>query len=357
LYYLLMNMVQKDPSAITGTIAKGLGWIINLAFNAVYAFTQKNSLGISIIVLTIVVYTLLLPLSAKSQKSMMAMQRLNPEIEKIKKKYGQTKDPELTRKMNAEIQALYSKHKVNPLGGCLPLIIQMPIFFALIYLMNQSYLYITHLGNIYYDLANKIMNDVPHYKNLFLYVFAPHIPKGLNINMDSAHDMVKALSKLTSADWAMIFDPNSGLASFDPGGGYAKLATDSNTIEAIHQIFTQKQNIEMFFGLNLLDRSGWAFPGVIIPILTAGTTFLTSWLSTKLTQNSAAPGSGMQQKIMLFAMPLIMGFFTVNYAAGVGVYWITSSAYRTVQQFFLNKKYRVDSPADSPIETKEAKRK
>ena len=344
--YMLANMVQKDPWVVTGAIAKPLGWIINGAFNAVYYFTQSNSLGISIIALTIVVRFIMLPLAAKSHKSMVAMQRLNPEIEKIKNKYGQTKDPELTRKMNTEIQALYSKNKVNPLSGCLPMLIQMPIFFALMYVMNQSYLYITQLSNIYQNLASTIIS-VPNYTSVMVDVIIPHVPEALRpFDIAVADNMVRALNKLSPAEWQHVL--TVGLPSI----------ADSATLEHIRQIFTQKQNIEMFLGLNLLDNAGWAFPGVIIPILTAATTFLTSWLGMKVQQNNANPSSGMQQKVMMAAMPLVMGFFTVRYPAGVGIYWIASSVFQAVQQVFLNRKYKADDPRTvKEIVVKEAKKK
>ncbi|MCL2665778.1 MAG: YidC/Oxa1 family membrane protein insertase, partial [Defluviitaleaceae bacterium] len=115
-FFLGNAQVQKDPGFIVGPISTVFGFIIDFFFNIAYALTANNSLGISIILLTIVVRCLMLPLGIKQQKSMIAMQKLNPEIQKIKAKYGGNKDPEIQKKMNAEMQALYAKHKVNPLS-------------------------------------------------------------------------------------------------------------------------------------------------------------------------------------------------------------------------------------------------
>ena len=82
--------------------------------------------GVAIVLLTILVKLLLLPLTHKSFKSMQAMTKLKPEMEELRKQYGNDK-----QKLNQEMMALYKRHKVNPLGGCLPLLLQMPLYIAL----------------------------------------------------------------------------------------------------------------------------------------------------------------------------------------------------------------------------------
>ncbi len=82
--------------------------------------------GIAILGLTLLVKLLLLYFTHKSFKSMAEMQKLKPEMDKIREKYGEDKE-----RLNQEMVALYQRHKVNPLGGCLPMVFQMPIYFAL----------------------------------------------------------------------------------------------------------------------------------------------------------------------------------------------------------------------------------
>ena len=354
-------MIQKDPGFIVGPIARFLGWIIDFVFNIVYPFTEKNSLGISIILLTFIIRFLMLPLAVKSQKSMMAMQKLTPEMDKIKKKYEGLKDTESQQKMNAELQALYTKNKVSPFGGCLPLLVQMPIFFALMYLMNQSFLYITKLRNVYENLAiqisslqDKVPNPdkFPQWAETIMELGAKYIPRNFGTfqfiptslvpaqylqsavpDMTEAaarSNLIKLLNKLKDAEWNMLFN-----------GCFKELATPEQ-LDAITSLFQQKNNIEMFLGLNMLSNAGLSFPGIIIPILTVITTFLTSWLSMKMTaQTNKDNNAVMQQRIMMIFMPLLMGYFTVNYPIGVGIYWITSSVFQVIQQAFLNKKYGV----------------
>jgi len=89
--------------------------------------------GVAIILLTVLVKALLYPLTAKSMQSMNEMRKLQPEIEKLKAKHGDDKE-----KLNLAVMQLYQQHKVNPLGGCLPMLIQMPIWFALYATLQTS---------------------------------------------------------------------------------------------------------------------------------------------------------------------------------------------------------------------------
>src|SRR6266700_1088224 len=84
------------------------------------------SYGLAIILLTVAVRLVLLPLTIKQTRSMQEMQRLQPEVKRIQAKYKGDR-----QKMNEEMMNLYKEHKVNPLGGCLPLLLQLPIFWAL----------------------------------------------------------------------------------------------------------------------------------------------------------------------------------------------------------------------------------
>ena len=362
-------MVQKDPGFIIGPIARFMGWIINFVFNFVYQITEKNSLGISIIILTLIIRFIMLPLAFKSQKSMMAMQKLTPEIDKIKKKYGDSKDPEIQRKMSAEMQALYTKHKVSPFGGCLPMLIQMPIFFGLSYLMNQSFLYIDKLKGIYENLAIQITNlqadvtrpltDWLDWEKMLGFLGKAHVPSNMqpfqivtydlipaaqeaqaiaikDLTVEAARsNMMKLLNRLTEVDWTSLFNGTAGIP------GIKDYATPGQWA-SITALYEQKNNIELFFGLNMLNNAGWQFPGIIIPILAVLTTLLSSWLSMQLTaQTNKDSNAAMQQKVMLFVMPIMMGGFTVFYPVGVGIYWIASSVFQVIQQIFLNKKYGV----------------
>jgi YidC/Oxa1 family membrane protein insertase len=108
-------------------IAKGLLYVL-LFFNKFI-----NNYGVSIILLTILVKILFWPLTHKSYKSMKEMQKLQPIMAKIREKYKNDK-----QKMNQEMMGLYKTYKVNPMSGCLPMLVQLPVFFALFRLLGSS---------------------------------------------------------------------------------------------------------------------------------------------------------------------------------------------------------------------------
>lgn len=91
------------------------------------------SWGFAIIILTIFIRVLLIPLTVKQYTSMRAMQKLQPEIKKLQAKYKDDR-----QKMNEELMKFYRENKVNPFGSCLPLLLQMPIFISLFYMLREE---------------------------------------------------------------------------------------------------------------------------------------------------------------------------------------------------------------------------
>lgn len=326
---LLSNMIQKDQMFITKWISIILGFVMNIFFEIANFFTDHNTLGISIILLTIFTRILMLPLSIKSQKSMKGMQEVQPEINKIKEKYGDSKDPELQQKMNVEIQQLYSKHKINPFGGCLPMLVQFPIFFALSFIMRESYLFINKLGDIYRSIATQILliTEIDIYAILTPIIY-PKVPKNMAIDLSSTTDLMKGLNKFTPAEWRSFLE-----------------AIPQESAAIISELLQKKENVEVFFGIDLLANSGTGFPGIIIPISCAVFTFLTSYLMNKQ-QPAKDPSMKTQQKLMTYGMPLFIGWTTINFPAGVGIYWAVSNICQLVQQFFLNRYFGSSNKTD-----------
>ncbi len=107
-------------------IVAGLNYLLQ-AFNDL-----TGNYGVAIILLTLLVKLILLPLTIKSTRSMIAMQKIQPEIKKLQEKYKDDKE-----KLSREMMKFYKDNKVNPLGGCLPLILQMPVFFALFTVLRK----------------------------------------------------------------------------------------------------------------------------------------------------------------------------------------------------------------------------
>ena len=318
------RMIQKDPGSIMGPIDSFLGYILNFIFNGVFYLTQPNSLGLTIIVFTLLVRALMAPSSVKQYKSTLISKKLQPEIEKIKAKYGGSKDPEQQRKMNAETQALYSQHGYNPLSGCVPLLVTMPIFFALSYLLRQPYMFIERIGTIYEQLAVTIM-QVDGYSSIIKPLSEKMVPKDMNIEFHLVTDMLKVLNGFNSNDWAKVL---SEVTAVSPEIG-AKLS----------DILAQKVNMETFFTLNLLDTPRMAFPDLLIPILTAGTQFLSSFYMNK-TNGQTEQNQKTMQMTMLVIMPIFMAWLTFTTQMGLGIYWVCINVVMFVQQWVLTVYFR-----------------
>jgi YidC/Oxa1 family membrane protein insertase len=110
--------------------ALDLGWFSPIAkpllYILKYFYKYTHNYGIAIIIITVIIKILFFPLTHKSYKSMKDMQKLQPKMAELKEKYKDDRDT-----LNRSIMELYRTHKVNPLGGCLPMIVQIPVFFAL----------------------------------------------------------------------------------------------------------------------------------------------------------------------------------------------------------------------------------
>jgi YidC/Oxa1 family membrane protein insertase len=135
---LLINM------SVWGDIWRGIVAALNWLLQAFFHFT--GSYGIAIILVTLLVKVILVPLTIKQTRSMIAMQRIQPEIRKLQEKYKDDKE-----KLSQEMMKFYKENKVNPFGGCLPLILQLPVFFALFEVLRKYLLTppILQLGNTF----------------------------------------------------------------------------------------------------------------------------------------------------------------------------------------------------------------
>lgn len=117
------------------TVDYGFFWWLSVPMFAVLEWIQSWAVnwGISIILLTIIIKTVLFPLSEVSYRSMARMRKLTPQIKRIQEKYGTDR-----QKLGQEMMGLYRKEKANPLSGCFPMLLQMPVFFALYWVLIES---------------------------------------------------------------------------------------------------------------------------------------------------------------------------------------------------------------------------
>jgi len=320
-------LAEGEPGMIIGPISKGLGIVYNGVFNFIYNMNEAHALGIAIIIFTIIVKAFLSPLSYKQQKSTFEMQKLQPEMEKIKKKYEKKKDRESQQKQALELQKLQKDNNVNAFGGCLPLLVQLPILYALFHIFQQAYMYIDVVAINYNQIAEFFL-EMPEAFRVGL-LTQPILDHKLTLDVAIQQDLVKLVNQLTASDWkAMIAN----------SGEYANGLTG---------LLAEKETLEQFIGINLIQRPGFGFPGIIIPLVAGATTFLSSKVMMKNTSGTpgasaeGAMGQAMQSmKMMNYTMPIMMAVMCVSLPAGVGLYWTISNIIQVIQMVALSKYFK-----------------
>ncbi len=323
----------RMPGSILGPISSVMGSFYNMIFEAINNNMEVGALGVAIILFTLIIKTVLFPLTLKQQKSSMKMQMLQPEMNKIKDKYKGKTDKLSQQKQMVEMQDFQKKNGINMMGGCLPMLVQLPILYALFYIFQNAYVYVDAIGQNYTDIANMIL-QVP--VDLRMEVFTPFaqefvdkyesaaIIKELGFDLSRTDDLVMLVNYIKLDEWATIL-PQLG----DYAVGFAPL------IET-------KTAIETFLTLPLVSAPGLTWPGICVPLLAAGTTFLQSKITMSASSANQDPNNpaASMTKSMMYMMPLMMGFFTISMPAGLGLYWILGNIIGIAQQVFLQKYYK-----------------
>ena len=145
----MMLLAQAQQSTGNGGILAPFviifGWIIRAIYDGLAAMGIYN-VGLCIILFTLVSKLILLPVTMKQQRSMKINQHMQPEINKITKKYRNKRDQASMMKQQEEMQKVYAKYGSSPTGGCLPTLIQFPIIMALYYVIRGVNTYIPQIA-------------------------------------------------------------------------------------------------------------------------------------------------------------------------------------------------------------------
>ena len=145
-----MNIILTQyDGKILGPIAKVIGVIIDFIYGLLNSAFGIQNIGLSIIILTFVVYMLMLPLTYKQQKFSKLQAKMNPEVQAIQKKYKGKTDNDSRMAMQTETKEVYDKYGVSMTGSCLQLLIQMPIFFALFRVISNIPAYVGNVRDVY----------------------------------------------------------------------------------------------------------------------------------------------------------------------------------------------------------------
>ena len=359
---LAANLVAPEPGNIVRPIANLFGHVINFLFNIVYAMTPAHSLGITIILATIVMRVLMLPLNLNMQKSMAKMREIQPELNKIKEKYGNSKDPEIRKKMGAEQQALMAKHGANPLKGCFPMLLTMPIFIGFNFILRQAFMYINRLGDLYYSLAEAVMNApgamaaiFPNISPQAAQALPSYVANGTRLipaNMQragaEAYHLLRAGVPLEQVqaqvgDFINTSDPASVARVLNrfslENWNWLYTQIPDRYASAIMALNEHKDAIENFFGLSMVDSATWAWPSVLVPFLVGITMMISMYIGNlRMAGQAQDDKAKMQQRIMVVVMPVFIGAITFGMPAGVGLFWIVTQVLQGIQDLVMNKR-------------------
>ena len=318
-------LVTRQPGVIVGPIANFLGFIYNILFNFIYSFIQSGSLGIAIILFTIIVKLVLFPLMVKQQKSTYKMYKLQPEMNKIRAKYAGKKDQESQQRMAYEMQEFQKKNGISMFGGCLPLLIQLPILYALFYIFQQAYVYVDVVSDNYNAIANALISIPLDLRMEAIGGFATQIADSMKVQLDmnNVNDIVTVVNSLSTSNWDQI------------------MAVLGDSGKELIPLLAQKNQMENFLFVHLIENPGIRFPEIILPILSGGTTWLSSKIMMKnQPQQNPDDPTAATMKTMNMVMPIMMGVMTVTLPAGLGLYWTVSNLFQVGQQVVLQKYFK-----------------
>ncbi|WP_407926095.1 YidC/Oxa1 family membrane protein insertase [Clostridium vitabionis] len=317
-----MNIFAAASSfSILRPIAMLFGQVMDFLFRCTSHF-GIYSLGISIILFTIITKLILFPLTVKQQESSKMMSLMNPEIQAIQKKYKNKTDQASMMRQQEEIKAVYAKYGSSPTAGCLPLIIQLPIIFALYRVVYDIPAYVPSVRGYFQTVAEPLMAQSDFASKIGDLVGTVKIS---NFDASSADSVVAFLYKLTAGGWDTLKGLFPAVFSTD---------TVNSAVSTIAQMNT-------FLGINLASAPWQGFTHInlawLLPIL-AG---LTQYLSTKLMSSSQPvdpdqPGAQMMNQ-MTITMPLISVFFCFTLPCAIGIYWVMQGFVTLIQQIIVNK--------------------
>ena len=339
-------VMTQVSTPIIGQAAWLLGKVMDGIYRVMNGVFGIQNIGICIILLTVVIYTLMIPLTIKQQKFSKMSAAMNPEIQKIQKKYQGKKDQASMEKMQEETQLVYEKYGVSPTSGCLPMFIQFPFLWAMWYVIRGIPAYVSQVKDVYTPLIEgitstngwqKIMESIGEAK--------PILMDPSKYDYSNTNILIDVLYKFQSSTWETLKEGFPALQS---------------TIEST---MAQLEKMNNFLGLNIAEAplnlikdgfSAGAFGIVIAALMIPILAGLTQYLSVKMVpQNNGNTDQENQvaatMKTMNITMPLLSVFMCFTMPTGLGLYWITSAVVRMVQHFFINK-HLSKMPMDELIE-------
>ena len=345
-----------------GGILKPFAWIMGMILNAIYKLVAAmgiQNIALCIVVFTIVVKMITLPLTIKQQKFAKVSALMTPEIKALQEKYKNIDrtDREAMQRYTMEQQAIYQKYGSSPLGGCLPLLIMLPIIFALYRVIYAIPAYVTDVNTLYKNVATDvtaISKEIDFTEDeITKAVYEFYTAEGVTLrsakDLDRSFtitDMIDVFSVYNTGVWE-DFRSGKNLDVRDKNGfsltmNWNMLANSDAFKKAMEKRSDDIDKILKVNGLgkySILDAPGYHFPAILLPILAFLLQYLTGKLNTMNTKKNGKkeeepmPGMGAMNTIL----PVMSGVFCIFMPIGVGIYWVVTSAVTIVQQLSINK--------------------
>ena len=356
----MMVLATKSGTPIIGQVASVMGWIMDGIYKMLDGLFGVQNLGLCIIIFSIIIYLLMTPLQIKQQKFSKLSAFMQPELQKVQKKYQGKRDQISMQKMNEETQAIYQKYGVSPTGSCVQLAIQFPILMALWQVIYKIPAYVGSVKDIFTEAVSHI-TAVNGYTQLIQNFITDNKMTRVQLIMDgsqaTSNSIIDFLYALSPSQWEQ-------LSAMDQFSGF------SGVIDTAAHEISKMQN---FFGLNIADQPMTyikaAFTGgaiilaiaaLMIPILSWVTQMLNIKLMPQAAQQDGDQNAMMSSmKMMNTIMPLMSAVFCFTFPVGLGIYWIASAVVRSVQQVIINRhmdKIKIDDLINENMKKMEKKR-
>lgn len=313
----------KDSFQLSDILRVPFSYVIRFAYRLIPNY------AVALLLFAIVMKALLFPLSIKQQKNMVKQAALRPKENAIRKRYAGRTDRPTQQKMQSEIMDLYQRENFNPMGGCLPLLLQFPILIALYNVIIHPLKYLCGFSTA---RITAIQNEMTR-----LYTLV----------QEGSFTPVGKLSETI-------------LKRLESGTAVSKLSG----IEQVNVIrYLGEDNFRTWLGdtvlpdftlgplnLSLTPNFTSDFILLLIPVLTFVIAFFSMRLTRKMSyQPEQTADQAMSMKMMDFTMPLVSVWITFTVPAVVGIYWIYQNILSVVQQFILKKMYPIPTFTDEEL--------
>ena len=330
-------LATKNTTPIIGQISTVMGFIMDGIYRLLDMVGIQN-IGLCIIIFSIIIYLLMTPLQYKQQKFSKLSAVMNPEIQKIQKKYQGKRDQESMQRMQEETQAVYAKYGVSATGSCVQLIIQLPVLWALWQVIYKIPAYVTSVRVLFTEAVDKIAGVAGYSDILQTFKAENNLARVQLILEDGVvtkNSIIDFLYSLSPTQWKSL----SSMSEFSQFSG---------TLDSTAEKLSRMQN---FLGLNISEmplyyiqnmlKGGAILLGIIalmIPLLSWFTQVLNLKLMPQQTQQDGAQDAmNSSMKTMNTVMPLMSAVFCFTFPVGLGIYWISSAVVRSIQMVIINR--------------------